>query len=102
MAEQFDVEREHTTTGGRYFVRLDDSSEAELTYRQLDPRTIIAKHTGVPPQHRNRGIALQLVEAAIADARGPFGRNVFSCAVGPEPPGINTHCPPGIDATQPI
>ena len=80
MAEQFDVEREHTTTGGRYFVRLDDSSEAELTYGQLDPRTIIAEHTGVPPQHRNRGIALQLVEAAIADARRDGFRIIPRCS----------------------
>ncbi|HEY0920025.1 GNAT family N-acetyltransferase [Devosia sp.] len=70
MIEDHPVEREHHAAhGGRYFVRLPDGSEAELNYRHLDPKTVIAEHTGVPPQYRNHGIALQLVEALIADAR---------------------------------
>lgn len=69
MADEFTVEREHTVHGGRYVVRLPDGSEAEMTYRQRDPLTIIADHTGVPPQHRTKGLALKLVEAVIADAR---------------------------------
>ena len=70
MAEEYPVEREHNTVyGGRYFVRLPDGSEAELVYRQLDPRTVLAEHTGVPPLYRTKGIALQLVEAAGGLAR---------------------------------
>lgn len=80
MPDELPVEREYTVTGGRYFVRLEDGSEAEMTYRQLDPRTISADHTGVPPQHRNRGIALQLVEAAIADARRDGFRIMPQCS----------------------
>lgn len=81
MAGEFTVEREHDTArGGRYFVRLPDGSEAELTYRHIDPRTVVAEHTGVPPQHRTKGIALQLVEAAIADARSEGFRIVPQCS----------------------
>lgn len=81
MAEEFTIERERgTATAGRYFVRLPDGSEAELTYRQLDPRTVIAEHTAVPPQYRTEGIALQLVEAVIADARSEGFKIVPQCS----------------------
>ncbi|MHB1110910.1 MAG: GNAT family N-acetyltransferase [Devosia sp.] len=79
MADEFTVEREHTVYGGRYVVRLPDGSEAEMTYRQLDPGTIIADHTGVPPAHRTKGIALKLVETAIADARRDGFKIVPQC-----------------------
>ena len=80
MADAFTVEREHTVHGGRYVVRLPDGAEAEMTYRQLDPRTIVADHTGVPPQHRTKGIALKLVETAIADARRAGFKIVPQCS----------------------
>lgn len=80
MADEFTVEREDTRHGGRYFVRLDDGSEAEMTYRRIDPVTIVADHTGVPPQHRAKGIALELVETAIADARRDGFRIVPQCS----------------------
>lgn len=74
------IEREHGGGRGRYFVRLPDGSEAELTYRLLDPRTVLADHTGVPPAHRNDGIAQQLVERLVADARDEGFRIVPQCS----------------------
>lgn len=80
MPSEYTVEREQDEGRGRYVVRLPDASEAELTYRHLDPKTVIADHTGVPPAHRNGGIALQLVERLVADARSEHFRVVPQCS----------------------
>lgn len=80
MADEIVVEREDTVNGGRYFVRLSDGSEAEMTYRRIDAMTIVADHTGVPPQHRNKGIAPRLVQAVVADARRDGFRIVPECS----------------------
>ena len=69
MSEEFKVEREEAGGRGRYVVYLPDGSEAEMTYGLRDVGTIVADHTFVPPAFRHTGIALQLVETAIADAR---------------------------------
>ena len=68
MTETVDIVREDGETRGRYVVRLADGLEAELTYGRRD-RVLVADHTFVPPAHRGRGIAEQLVDALIADAR---------------------------------
>lgn len=80
MEPDHTIERERDEARGRYFVRLPDGSEAELTYRRLDPRTVVADHTGVPPAYRNEGIALRLVERLIADAREEDFRIVPQCS----------------------
>jgi predicted GNAT family acetyltransferase len=80
MAEDFTIEREQTATRSRYVIRLPDGSEAELTYRHLDPRTVVADHTGVPPAFRNEGLALKLVEQLIADARQDGFKIVPECS----------------------
>lgn len=80
MALDYSIETETGDTRGRYFVRLPDGSEAELTYRQLDPKTIVADHTEVPPGYRNEGIALKLVEALIEGARREGVRIVPQCS----------------------
>lgn len=69
MAEEFTVEREETGSSGRYVIHLPDGSEAEMTYRKTGPQAIAIDHTGVPDAWRNRGLAMKLVEAGIADAR---------------------------------
>ncbi len=63
------VEHETEDRAGRYFIRLDDGSEAEMTYRAVRPGVIAIDHTGVPPQFRGQGIAEQLVLAGIEDIR---------------------------------
>jgi len=80
MSDELPVEHEETNGGGRYVVYLPDGSEAEMTYQRRDAKTIVADHTGVPPQHRNLGLALRLVEAAIADARRTGSRIVPACS----------------------
>lgn len=80
MDRDFKVEREQDEGRGRYVVRLPENREAELTYRHLDARTVVADHTGVPPAHRNDGIALELVERLIADARAEGLRIVPQCS----------------------
>lgn len=69
MADSFSVVRENTDTAGRYVVYLPDGSEAEMTYRWTGPNAMAIDHTGVPDAWRNRGLALLLVEAGIADAQ---------------------------------
>jgi predicted GNAT family acetyltransferase len=63
------VEREDNGTRGRYRAALAPGVEAEMTYHRLGDGVMSIDHTGVPPQFEGRGIALQLVKAAIEDAR---------------------------------
>ena len=67
MAEQIEITREETPSHGTYRASLE-GAEAELTWRALGP-VRIADHTYVPPALRGKGIAMQLVEALVADAR---------------------------------
>jgi len=80
MDDEISVQREQTARGGRYVIYLPDGAEAELTFRQLDPGTIVADHTGVPPRHRDAGLALKLVETLISDARRDGFRIVPACS----------------------
>lgn len=74
------IAREDTPDRGRYVVYLEDGSEAEMTYARRDGNVLVADHTFVPPQHRTRGIAIQLVERAVADARAEGNRILPVCS----------------------
>jgi predicted GNAT family acetyltransferase len=63
------VVREDGPTRGRYVIYLAPDAEAEMTYRKGDGGAMVIDHTGVPPAYEGRGIAAQLVNKAIADAR---------------------------------
>jgi predicted GNAT family acetyltransferase len=63
----FEITRDETPTHGAYRASIDGAT-AELTWRANGP-VRIADHTFVPPDLRGTGIAMQLVEALIADAR---------------------------------
>ena len=54
---------------GRYAWQTPDGSMAQLTFTTGDDRSMIVDHTFVPPRFREHGIALKLVERAVADAR---------------------------------
>ena len=69
MALDLPVEHEEADGRGRYVMRLPDGTEGEMTYQRRDAQTIIADHTGVPPQYRGQGIAEKLIATAMADAR---------------------------------
>ena len=80
MTEQYPVEHEETGGRGRFVVYLPDGSEAEMTYSRRDANTIIADHTGVPPQYRGQGIAEVLVKTAMDHARQTGGKIVPVCS----------------------
>ena len=80
MTTDYTVQHEETGNRGRFVIYLADGSEAEMTYQRRDPTTIIADHTGVPPQFRGQGIAEQLIKAATDHARATGGRIVPVCS----------------------
>ena len=69
MAEAIEITRSDETTHGAYRAEVPGAARpAELTWRARGD-TRIANHTFVPPEARGRGVAQQLVEALVADAR---------------------------------
>ncbi len=69
MSDAIEITRTGDTTHGAYRAGLAGMGEpAELTWRALGIARI-ATHTFVPSEMRGRGVALQLVEALVADAR---------------------------------
>ena len=66
---EYRITREEGPTRGRYVIALAPGAEAEMTYKKQGDGPMIIDHTGVPPAFEGRGIALQLVKAAIVDAR---------------------------------
>ena len=66
-----------TDTKGRYVTGTGDA--AELTLSKVSPSLIIVDHTYVPESLRGQGIAAQLAERVIADARAKGQRIVPLC-----------------------
>lgn len=67
MAAAIEITRDETPNHGAYRADVGGAT-AELTWRANGP-VRIADHTYVPPALRGQGIAMQLVEALVADAR---------------------------------
>lgn len=80
MTDDIAIERQDGLSNGRWFVRFDDGSEGEMTYRRVSDKVIAINHTGVPPHHRGGGHALKLVQAAIQAARGEGFKIVPLCS----------------------
>ena len=80
MADEIVVQHEQNGGSGRYVVYLPGGAEAEMTYHRTKPDTIAIDHTGVPPEFRNLGIAMKLVEAGIADAQRDSTKIVPLCS----------------------
>lgn len=69
MPDAIAITRTDETTHGSYRAELAGANQAAvLTWRERGEARI-ANHTFVPPELRGRGIAQQLVEALVADAR---------------------------------
>ena len=69
MPDAIEITRSDETTHGAYRAELSGTDRAaELTWRARGEARI-ANHTFVPPELRGRGIAQQLVETLVADAR---------------------------------
>lgn len=61
------------------FVAEIDGAEAVLEYRVPSSGTRDYHHTFVPPELRGRGLATELVEHALADARAAGVRVIPTC-----------------------
>ncbi|MEO1139651.1 MAG: GNAT family N-acetyltransferase [Pseudomonadota bacterium] len=64
-----DIHHERADTKGRYWTRIDDGPEAELTYSRAGDSLIIIDHTEVPDLYRGAGVGVRLVVRVVGDAR---------------------------------
>ena len=78
MAETIRKELNAEATAGR-FVLSTPEGEAEITFTLPRAGVLSANHTGVPDAMGGRGIALQLVEALVADARAEGYKIIPRC-----------------------
>jgi predicted GNAT family acetyltransferase len=76
------MEISHDPAARRFRTRLD-GHEAELVYRRQDGRLLI-DHTGVPEAIGGRGVAGELVRAALDYARAEGLRVVPLCSYSAE------------------
>ena len=65
---------------GRFYIEEDGAQVGELAYRRLGPARILFDHTEVAPHLRGRGVARQLLDAAVAWARGNDTRISATCS----------------------
>lgn len=66
---QIEIEHRDRVTHGDYIAKLPDiESTAKLSWSERNG-VRHAEHTYVPPSHRGKGVAEELVKAIIADAR---------------------------------
>lgn len=80
MPDAITIARSDETSHGAYRAELPGVRRpAELTWRAQGPLRI-ANHTFVPPEMRGRGIARQLVEALVEDARDQGFKIVPQCS----------------------
>ena len=69
MADALNITREDNETHGAYYADVEGADRrAELTW-QARGQARVADHTFTPPEARGKGIAMQLVEALVADAK---------------------------------
>ncbi len=75
------IHREDDERGGRYIAKIEGAAgEGELTYQRRGAGVVIANHTGVPTSLRGQGIAEQLVQALVADARAEGFKIIPACS----------------------
>jgi len=80
MTDSVEIEVTDETTHGAYRVQVPGSSEpAELTWTARGEARI-ADHTYVPDEARGKGLAMQLVERLVADARAQGFTIVPQCS----------------------
>ena len=76
-----EITRTDTLHGGRYeAVTRVGRIIGELTYDRAPDDIIVAKHTEVDVSERGKGIARQLVERLVADARTEDAKILPRCA----------------------
>lgn len=67
-SKELPIEREESTSKGRYVARLD-GAQAEMTYSRSGESLIIIDHTEVPDAMRGLSVGQALVRRAVEDAR---------------------------------
>ncbi len=70
---------EHGNTGAFYLER-EGARIAEMTYQRLGEARILIDHTFVDPGLRGKGVARQLLDAAVAWARGSNTKISATCS----------------------
>lgn len=60
---------EENEKGGRYFIPMPNGEDSRLNFVKVSDDHIIANSTFVPVPYRGDGIAEEMVERLIADAR---------------------------------
>lgn len=78
--DAFDVQREEGPGHGRFFITLDGTAEAEMTYRKIGDSVIVIEHTFTPPEYRGRNIAAMLMGKAIEAAESEGLKIVPQCS----------------------
>ncbi|MBX3597474.1 MAG: N-acetyltransferase [Rhizobiaceae bacterium] len=74
-----EIKLDETASKGRYWLRAQDGSEAEMTYTKSGESTIIIDHTLVPDAFRGQGVGVKLVERGVADARAARKKIIPLC-----------------------
>ncbi len=74
------ISHEEGAGGGAFFLSREGSRIAEMTYQRLGPARILIDHTEVDVSLRGRGLARQLLDAAVAWARENSIKISASCS----------------------
>lgn len=74
------IRHEQSPHGGAFVMEKQGRRVGEMTYRRLDDSRILVDHTYVNPVLRGQGVARQLLDAAVAWARGNGIRMEASCS----------------------
>jgi len=73
------VRHERNKTSGRYVIDLGSGQQAKMTYSRLNVCKVAIENTFVPQDFRGQGVALKLMEFAIAQARKNHDKIVPEC-----------------------
>ncbi|HTV69459.1 MAG TPA: GNAT family N-acetyltransferase [Rhizobiaceae bacterium] len=74
-----EISYEDTAKGGRYFMVMPNGEQSRCTFTRVGPSHIIADHTFVPVPYRGHGVAEQMVEKLVTDARARGDKVSATC-----------------------
>lgn len=63
------VQHDEKSGRGEFFIERNGVRVAEMTYRRVDPATVLVDHTEVDVSLRGGGVARRLLDAAVSWAR---------------------------------
>jgi predicted GNAT family acetyltransferase len=74
------VQHDEKSGRGEFFIERNGVRVAEMTYRRIDPATVLVDHTEVDVSLRGGGVARQLLDAAVSWARKNGTRIDATCS----------------------